>query len=120
MVAFGFTLTRMSGIPALFTVRTDQTINASADLDPGIRPPMRKGYRVLVWFLGIGLFLTLLLWPFVVITVARFAAWEEICLGRHPWWGPPEPGVDNGCQGAMYERRQLGIPNWWDPNSGPK
>jgi len=109
----------MSGIPALFTVCTDQTINASADLDPGIRPPMRKGYRVLVWFLGIGLFLTLLLAPFVVITVARFAAWEEICLGRHPWWGLPEPGVDDGCQGAMYERRHLGIPNWWDPNSGP-
>ena len=29
---------------------------------------------------------------------------EEICLDRHPWWGPPESGDDASCSGHMYER----------------
>src|SRR5215210_5898588 len=81
----------MSGVPEFCTLpthhgyRTDN-ISTNTGLDPGIRPPMKTKYRVLVWSLGTGLFLVLLLGPFVVVTISRFAAWEEVCLDRHPWW----------------------------------
>jgi hypothetical protein len=26
---------------------------------------------------------------------------EEICLDRHPWWGPPESGNDDSCSGHI-------------------
>ena len=48
----------ISGVPILYTLsthygyRTD-SISASSDLDPSIRPPMGTIYRVLVWLLGI-------------------------------------------------------------------
>jgi hypothetical protein len=40
-----------------------------------------------------------------VIGVAYMINGEEICLDRHPWWGPPESGSDDSCSGHIYERR---------------
>jgi hypothetical protein len=62
----------MSGVPALYTVHTRpaSTSHSGTDLDPGIRPPMATTFRVLVWFLGISLYLVLLIAPF-----ALFAYW---------------------------------------------
>jgi hypothetical protein len=25
---------------------------------------------------------------------------------RHPWWGPPERGIDDSCAGYIYEGMQ--------------
>lgn len=56
------------------------------------------------------------LWPFAVLisfllvlmSVIAFGftvSGEEICLDRHPWWGPPnDPNVYKSCPGHIYER----------------
>jgi hypothetical protein len=56
------------------------------------------------------------LWPFAVLIAFAFmflgfiafeymVAGEEICLDRHPWWGPPnDPNVYTSCSGHIYER----------------
>jgi hypothetical protein len=55
-------------------------------------------------------------WPFAiwlaivvvllgVIAFAYLINGEEICLDRHPWWGPPnDPNVYTSCSGHWYER----------------
>ena len=40
-----------------------------------------------------------------VIAFGYFVNGEEICLDRHPWWGPPnDPNVYTSCSGHWYER----------------
>ena len=36
-----------------------------------------------------------------VIGVAYLINGEEVCLDRHPWWGPPESGNDDSCSGHI-------------------
>jgi hypothetical protein len=55
----------MSGIPALYAVHARQasTTGTKADLDPGIRPPVRTVYRVLAWVVGLSIPLVLAFGP---------------------------------------------------------
>jgi hypothetical protein len=40
-----------------------------------------------------------------VIAFGYIVNGEEICLDRHPWWGPPkDPNVYTSCSGHWYER----------------
>ena len=40
-----------------------------------------------------------------VIAFGYLVTGEEICLDRHPWWGPPnDPNVYTSCSGHWYER----------------
>ena len=69
--------------------------------------------RIVAWTGG--LLFTLACMAF--ITVMWFAASEDICLDRKPWWGPPnDPNVYTSCSGHIYERRQAGY-GWF---GGPK
>jgi len=39
-----------------------------------------------------------------IVVVGIFTG-EELCLDRHPWWGPPnDPNVYTSCSGHWYER----------------
>jgi hypothetical protein len=54
------------------------------------------------------------IWPFAILVAFALivgfigfqimVAGEEICLDRHPWWGPPESGYNDSCSGHIYER----------------
>jgi hypothetical protein len=75
--------------------------------------PMTATYGALVtkklriWLISIFVALAV---PLVgVIGVAYMINGEEICLDRHPWWGPPESGYDGSCSGHIYE--------WMHPRS---
>ena len=64
------------------------------------RLPMTKKLRI--WLISIFVALAV---PLVgVIGVAYMINGEQICLDRHPWWGPPESGYDDSCSGHIYER----------------
>ena len=38
-----------------------------------------------------------------VIAFEFMVAGEDICLNRHPWWGPPKSGYDDTCSGLIDE-----------------
>ena len=58
--------------------------------------------KLRIWLISIFVALAV---PLVgVIGVAYMINGEEICLDRHPWWGPPESGYDDSCSGHIYER----------------
>jgi hypothetical protein len=64
--------------------------------------------KLRIWLISIFVALAV---PLVgVIGVAYMINGEEICLDRHPWWGPPESGNDDSCSGHIYERRHPGSP----------
>jgi hypothetical protein len=64
--------------------------------------------KLRIWLISIFVALAV---PLVgVIGVAYMINGEEICLDRHPWWGPPESGNDDSCSGHIYERRHAGAP----------
>ena len=58
--------------------------------------------KLRVWLISAFFGLALTLVGFIVI-VGMFTG-EELCLDRHPWWGPPESGSDDSCSGHIYER----------------
>jgi hypothetical protein len=59
--------------------------------------------RFRIWLISIFVALAV---PLVgVIFVGYMVNGEEICLDRHPWWGPPnDPNVYTSCSGHWYER----------------
>lgn len=64
--------------------------------------------KLRIWLISIFVALAV---PLVgVIGVAYMINGEEICLDRHPWWGPPSSGYDDSCSGHIYERRHPGSP----------
>ena len=63
--------------------------------------PMTKKLRI--WLISI--FVALAVPHFGVIVFGVMVAGEEICLDRHPWWGPPSSGYDDSCSGHMYQGR---------------
>jgi hypothetical protein len=61
-------------------------------------PPVTKKLRI--WLISIFVAIAV---PLVgVIGVAYMINGEEICLDRHPWWGPPEDPTST-CAGHFYE-----------------
>jgi hypothetical protein len=68
--------------------------------------PMTASYgasvtkKLRIWLISIFVALAV---PLVgVIGVAYMINGEEICLDRHPWWGPPEDPTST-CAGHFYE-----------------
>ena len=76
-----------------------QTTDSSDHEHDGESDPQKTGYpmtkKLRIWLISIFVALAV---PLVgVISVAYMINGEEICLDRHPGWGPPESGTNAEC-----------------------
>ena len=68
--------------------------------------------KLRVWLISIFVALAV---PLVgVIGVAYMINGEEICLDRHPWWGPPTDPTSE-CSGLWYADKHPGEFPWTLP-----
>jgi hypothetical protein len=64
--------------------------------------------KLCIWLISIFVALAV---PLVgVIVFGVMVSGEEICLDRHPWWGPPSSGYADSCSGQMYQWRHPASP----------